>query len=134
MKLIWSVESWNDYFFWQETGKRMVKKINELIQDIRRPPFEGKGKPEPLKYNLAGFWSRRITGEHRLVYSITNDALLWWRLAAITLDNAVVGYPFLARSVATACTHCSTTLSTSWLMSMRMTSSSCRSGRSSAAN
>jgi toxin YoeB len=54
VKLIWSVESWNDYFFWQETGKRMVKKINELIKDIRRPPFE-KGKPEPLKYNLAGF-------------------------------------------------------------------------------
>lgn len=76
MKLIWSVESWNDYLFWQETDKRMVRKINELIKDIRRTPFEGKGKPEPLKYNLAGFWSRRITEEHRLVYSITNDALL----------------------------------------------------------
>lgn len=76
MKLIWSVESWNDYLFWQEADKRMVRKINELIKDIRRTPFEGKGKPEPLKYNLAGFWSRRITEEHRLVYSITNDALL----------------------------------------------------------
>lgn len=76
MKLIWSVESWNDYLFWQETDKRMVRKINELIKDIRRTPFEGKGKPEPLKYHLAGFWSRRITEEHRLVYSITNDALL----------------------------------------------------------
>lgn len=76
MKLIWSVESWNDYLFWQETDKRMVRKINELIKDIRRTPFEGKGKPEPLKHNLAGFWSRRITEEHRLVYSITNDALL----------------------------------------------------------
>jgi toxin YoeB len=70
------VESWNDYLFWQEADKRMVRKINELIKDIRRTPFEGKGKPEPLKYNLAGFWSRRITEEHRLVYSITNDALL----------------------------------------------------------
>ena len=76
MKLIWSVESWNDYLFWQETDKRMVRKINDLIKDIRRTPFEGKGKPEPLKHNLAGFWSRRITEEHRLVYSITNDALL----------------------------------------------------------
>ena len=76
MKLIWSVESWNDYLFWQETDKRMVRKINELIKDIRRTPFEGKGKPEPLKYNLSGFWSRRITEEHRLVYSIANDALL----------------------------------------------------------
>lgn len=76
MKLIWSVESWNDYLFWQETDKRMVRKINELIKDIHRTPFEGKGKPEPLKHNLAGFWSRRITEEHRLVYSITSDALL----------------------------------------------------------
>ena len=76
MKLIWSVESWNDYLFWQETDKRMVRKINELIKDNHRTPFEGKGKPEPLKHNLAGFWSRRITEEHRLVYSITNDALL----------------------------------------------------------
>ncbi|WP_437889459.1 Txe/YoeB family addiction module toxin [Phytobacter sp. V91] len=76
MKLIWSVESWNDYLFWQETDKRMVRKINELIKDIRRTPFEGKGKPEPLKYNLSGFWSRRITSEHRLVYSVTDDALL----------------------------------------------------------
>lgn len=76
MKLIWSVESWNDYLFWQETDKRMVRKIIDLIKDIRRTPFEGKGKPEPLKHNLAGFWSRRITEEHRLVYSITNDALL----------------------------------------------------------
>jgi len=76
VKLIWSVESWNDYLFWQETDKRMVRKINELIKDIRRTPFEGKGKPEPLKYNLSGFWSRRITEEHRLVYSIANDALL----------------------------------------------------------
>ena len=76
MKLIWSVESWNDYLFWQETDKRMVRKINELIKDIHRTPFEGKGKPEPLKHILAGFWSRRITEEHRLVYSITSDALL----------------------------------------------------------
>ncbi|HAU3146132.1 TPA: Txe/YoeB family addiction module toxin [Salmonella enterica subsp. salamae] len=76
MKLTWSEEAWEDYLYWQETDKRMVKKINELIKDIRRTPFEGKGKPEPLKYNLSGFWSRRITEEHRLAYALTDDALL----------------------------------------------------------
>ncbi|MEM0570951.1 Txe/YoeB family addiction module toxin [Salmonella enterica subsp. salamae] len=76
MKLTWSEEAWEDYLYWQETDKRIVKKINELIKDIRRTPFEGKGKPEPLKYNLSGFWSRRITEEHRLVYALTDDALL----------------------------------------------------------
>ena len=69
MKLIWSEESWDDYLYWQETDKRIVKKINELIKDTRRTPFEGKGKPEPLKHNLSGFWSRRITEEHRLVFT-----------------------------------------------------------------
>ncbi|KXL64687.1 Txe/YoeB family addiction module toxin, partial [Escherichia coli] len=76
MKLIWSEESWDDYLYWQETDKRIVKKINELIKDTRRTPFEGKGKPEPLKHNLSGFWSRRITEEHRLVYAVTDDSLL----------------------------------------------------------
>ncbi len=57
MKLIWSEESWDDYLYWQETDKRIVKKIIELIKDTRRTPFEGKGKPEPLKHNLSGFWS-----------------------------------------------------------------------------
>ena len=72
MKLIWSEESWDDYLYWQETDKRIVKKINELIKDTRRTPFEVKGKPEPLKHNLSGFWSRRITEEHRLVYAVTD--------------------------------------------------------------
>lgn len=76
MKLIWSEQAWDDYLYWQETDKRMVKKVNELIKEIRRTPFEGKGKPEPLRHNLAGFWSRRITAEHRLVYSMTDEALL----------------------------------------------------------
>ncbi|EAA3518969.1 Txe/YoeB family addiction module toxin [Escherichia coli] len=76
MKLIWSEESWDDYLYWQETDKRIVKKINELIKDTRRTPFEGKGKSEPLKHNLSGFWSRRITEEHRLVYAVTDDSLL----------------------------------------------------------
>ena len=76
MKLIWSEESWDDYLYWQETDKRIVKKINELIKDTRRTPFEGKGKPEPLKHNLSGFWSRRSREEHRLVYAVTDDSLL----------------------------------------------------------
>lgn len=76
MKITWSEEAWEDYLYWQETDRRMVKKINELIKDARRTPFEGKGKPEPLRHSLAGFWSRRITEEHRLVYAITDEALL----------------------------------------------------------
>ncbi len=76
MKLTWSAEAWEDYLYWQETDKKTVKKINELIKDASRTPFEGKGKPEPLKHNLAGFWSRRITAEHRLVYAVSDDALL----------------------------------------------------------
>lgn len=76
MNLTWSAEAWDDYLYWQETDKKTVKKINELIKDATRTPFEGKGKPEPLKHNLAGFWSRRITTEHRLVYAVSDDALL----------------------------------------------------------
>lgn len=76
MKLTWSAEAWEDYLYWQETDRKTVKKINELIKNASRTPFEGKGKPEPLKHNLAGFWSRRITTEHRLVYAVSNDSLL----------------------------------------------------------
>ena len=76
MKLTWSAEAWEDYLYWQETDKKTVRKINELIKDASRTPFEEKGKPEPLKHNLAGFWSRRITAEHRIVYAVSDDALL----------------------------------------------------------
>lgn len=76
MKLTWSAEAWEDYIYWQDTDKKTLKKINELIKDASRTPFEGKGKPEPLKHNLVGFWSRRITSEHRLVYAVSDDALL----------------------------------------------------------
>ena len=76
MKLTWSADAWEDYLYWQETDKKTVRKINELIKDASRTPFEGKGKPEPLKHNLAGFWSRRITAEHRIVYAVSDDALL----------------------------------------------------------
>jgi len=75
MKLIWSDRSWNDYLYWQATDKKIVKKINALIKDIKREPFGGIGKPEPLKYEMAGSWSRRITDEHRLVYMIEPDAI-----------------------------------------------------------
>jgi toxin YoeB len=76
VKLIWSEQAWDDYLYWQDTDKPMVKKINALIKEARRTPFTGTGKPEPLRHSLAGFWSRRITAEHRFVYSTTDDALL----------------------------------------------------------
>ena len=68
--------AWDDYLYWQQTDKAMLKRINALIRDIQREPFEGIGKPEPLKHALAGFWSRRITDEHRMVYKVEGDALL----------------------------------------------------------
>ena len=68
MKLIFSKEAWEDYLFWLRREKAVVKRINELIEACKRDPFVGIGKPEPLKHALAGFWSRRITAEHRLVY------------------------------------------------------------------
>jgi len=75
MKLIWSENSWNDYLYWQNNDKKIVKRINTLIKEIKREPFSGIGKPEPLKYELAGCWSRRITNEHRLVYEVSNDSI-----------------------------------------------------------
>jgi toxin YoeB len=76
VKLTWSEEAWEDYLYWQDADKRMVKKINELLKDTCRTPFEGIGKPEPLRHHLAGYWSRRITLEHRLIYAVADDALL----------------------------------------------------------
>jgi toxin YoeB len=70
VKLVWAEDAWDDYLTWQESDPDTVKKINALVKDIRRTPFQGIGKPEPLKGSLKGFWSRRITGEHRLVYRI----------------------------------------------------------------
>lgn len=78
MKIIFTKNSWEDYVSWQVEDKKMLRKINELIKDIQRTPFEGKGKPEPLKYDLAGFWSRRIDREHRLVYQVNkHDVLIY---------------------------------------------------------
>lgn len=76
MKLIFSDEAWEDYLYWQRQDKAVVKRILELIAACKRDPFVGIGKPEPLKYALAGFWSRRITDEHRMVYKSEKDALL----------------------------------------------------------
>ncbi|MEY4474309.1 MAG: hypothetical protein RL248_76 [Pseudomonadota bacterium] len=76
MKIVFSSQSWEDYLYWQQTDKKILKRVNELIKDIQRTPFEGKGKPEPLKYNLSGFWSRRITEEHRLVYEVAGGGVL----------------------------------------------------------
>jgi toxin YoeB len=73
MRLIWSEKSWEDYLYWQSHDKKILKKINSLIKDIKREPFDGLGKPEPLRYELAGCWSRRITDEHRIVYEIEDQ-------------------------------------------------------------
>jgi len=70
MKLIWSQRSWDEYLYWQETDRAVLTKINELIRDTSRTPFAGLGKPEPLRLNMKGWWSRRITGEHRFVYRV----------------------------------------------------------------
>lgn len=76
MKLIFSEKAWEDYLYWQKTDKKLLKRINTLIKDIQREPFEGIGKPEPLKHALSGYWSRRINDEHRIVYRIYQDSLL----------------------------------------------------------
>ena len=76
MRLIFSKNSWEDYISWQAEDKKMLKKINNLIKDIQRSPHEGLGKPEPLKYDLTGLWSRRIDREHRLVYQVSGEDLL----------------------------------------------------------
>jgi len=76
MRLIFSKRAWEDYQFWIQTDKPTLKRINLLIQDTVRSPFEGLGKPEPLRHQLAGFWSRRITGEHRFVYAVEGHDLL----------------------------------------------------------
>ena len=76
MKLVFAEKGWEDYLYWQRTDKKTLKRINSLIKDITRNPFGGIGDPEPLKYNWSGFWSRRITKEHRLIYSVEKDSIL----------------------------------------------------------
>lgn len=76
MKLVFAEEAWEDYLYWQKQDRKMVERINKLVQETTREPFAGIGKPEPLKHALAGYWSRRITDEHRMVYRIDGDCLL----------------------------------------------------------
>lgn len=76
MKLIFADEAWEDYLYWQKQDKRIVERINKLIRETQRDPFVGVGKPEGLKHALSGYWSRRITDEHRMVYRIEGGALL----------------------------------------------------------
>jgi len=75
VKLIFSDEAWDDHLYWQKQDRKMVERINKLIQEVKREPFSGLGKPEPLKHALSGFWSRRITDEHRIVYRVEGDSL-----------------------------------------------------------
>ena len=76
MNLIFSDQAWEDYQYWQETDKKRVRRIHELLKEIRRDPHSGIGKPEPLRHALASYWSRRIDQEHRLVYRVTGQGIL----------------------------------------------------------
>ena len=75
MKLVFSDHAWDDYLFWQKTDRKILKRIASLIKETKRSPFEGIGKPEPLKHALSGYWSRRINDEHRFVYCVSEDAI-----------------------------------------------------------
>lgn len=68
--------AWDDYLYWQQTDKAMLRRINTLIRDIQRDPFSGIGKPEPLKFNFSGYWSRRIDDEHRIVYKVDDEEII----------------------------------------------------------
>jgi len=75
MKYVFVDESWEDYLYWQSTDKKILKRINELLKDISRTPYSGIGKPEPLRHNYKGFWSRRIDNEHRLIYQVKENEI-----------------------------------------------------------
>lgn len=76
MRLVFAESAWQDYLWFQEKDRQLLKRINQLIKDALRTPFEGMGKPEPLKADLSGYWSRRINDEHRLVYGVTQTDLV----------------------------------------------------------
>lgn len=76
MILSFHPQAWEDYLYWQQTDKAMLRRVNALIGDIRREPFAGIGKPEPLKFNFTGYWSRRIDDEHRVVYKILDEEII----------------------------------------------------------
>lgn len=75
MNLLWNKKGWKDYLYWQSVDKKIVKRINALIEDIQRHPFSGIGDPEPLRHQWSGYWSRRINREHRLVYKLSGDII-----------------------------------------------------------
>lgn len=75
MKLVFADEAWEDYLYWQKQDRKVLERINKLIRETLREPFSGIGKPEPLKHAFSGFWSRRITDEHRMVYRVEGDQL-----------------------------------------------------------
>jgi toxin YoeB len=75
VNLVFAPQAWEDYLYWQSVDRAVVKRINRLITEVCRSPYDGIGKPEPLKYGLAGAWSRRITNEHRLVYRVVDQDL-----------------------------------------------------------
>lgn len=76
MKLIFAEKAWEDYLYWQKTDKKLLRRINILIKEVQRDPFSGIGKPEPLKHALSGYWSRRIDDANRMVYKISDGAIL----------------------------------------------------------
>jgi len=76
MRLVWTADAWDDYLYWQTNDKKTLKRVNQLLRDTLRAPFDGIGKPEPLKYGADGAWSRRITQEHRLVYMVADEDLV----------------------------------------------------------
>jgi len=76
VNVLFSGHAWDDYLYWQRTDRKILDRINQLIKDIQRSPFQGIGKPEPLKHGLAGYWSRRINDEHRMVYKFEKKSLL----------------------------------------------------------
>lgn len=76
MRYLFNDDSWEDYLYWQRTDRKMLNRINALLKDISRNPYQGLGKPEPLKYKLKGYWSRRIDSEHRLIYRVKEDEIL----------------------------------------------------------
>ena len=76
MRKVWTDDAWDDYLWWQQHDRKMLKRINQLIRDVERDPFNGIGKPEPLRGELSGMWSRRINQEDRLVYEVAEEQLI----------------------------------------------------------
>ena len=75
MNVIFSEHAWEDYMYWQRTDRKILDRINQLVKDIQRSPFQGIGKPEPLKHGLSEYWSRRISDEHRIVYKVEKKSI-----------------------------------------------------------